>query len=400
MKKRIWSLALAATILFSLAGCNQAKKETVASPSAVEARSLVPSGLGGYKIGFWYTPPTDDLSKGFRDVLDFCAELTNCEMVYYDMSDWSAGAQSTAVESLVSLGCDAVIMVTGTSPALFQYLNDSKVYYTGMTRSYTREVALVTDNSEYSTGWLGDDGGIGGANYQSGYMLTELLAKQGCKNIAYFDSSEGEAMGDERSLGVEAAAKDYGVRIVANYRGYDWATGFSDILASFGSQLDGIVFPGGAGDMAIAAIQTAGYLGKIKLAQGNSAGEDTPAYLEQGYLSVTSLGGSTFMAQMYMQLFNALSGADRLFEEGKGFYPMAGGFLVTNVKEWDDANTIMRSIPGGVIPEDILKLNSLCFPGMTMKEREDFMRYYASGDYWNVQALYAKVQEYLKNAKS
>jgi ABC-type sugar transport system substrate-binding protein len=400
MKKRIWSLVLAAGMLFSLAACSQVKKETAASPSAVEARSLVPSGLGGYKIGFWYTPPTDDLSKGVRDVLDFCAELTNCEMVYYDMSDWSAGAQSTAVESLVSLGCDAVIMVTGTSPALFQYLNDSKVYYTGMTRSYTREVALVTDNSEYSTGWLGDDGGVGGANYQSGYMLTELLAKQGCKSIAYFDSSEGEAMGDERSMGIEGAVKDYGMKVVANYRGYDWATGFSDILASFGSQLDGIVFPGGSGDMAIAAIQTAGYIGKIKLAQGNSAGEDTPDYLEKGYLSVTSLGGSTFMAQMYMQLFNALSGADRLFEEGKGFYPMASGFLVTNVKEWDDANVIMRSIPGGVIPDDILKLNSLCFPGMTVKEREDFMRYYATSDYWNVQALYAKMQEYLKNAKS
>jgi ABC-type sugar transport system substrate-binding protein len=400
MKKRILSLLLATTMLFLLVVCKNERTGTSGTNATVIQGTKIPDDLGGYKIGFWYTPPTDDLSKGFRDVLDFCAEMTNCEMVYYDMSDWSAGAQSTAVESLVSLGCDAVIMVTGTSPALFQYLNDNKVYYTGMTRSYTREVALVTDNSDYSTGWLGDEGGVGGANYQSGYQLAEVLAKEGCNKIAYFDSSEGEAMGDERSMGVEAVARDYGMKIVASYRGYDWATGFSDILASFGSQLDGIVFPGGSGDMAIAAIQTAGYLGKIKLAQGNSAGEDTPAYLESGYLSVTSLGGSTFMAQMYMQLFNALSGADRLFEAGKGFYPMAGGFLITNVKEWNDANTIMQSIPGGVIPEDILKLNSLCTPDMTVKEREDFMKYYCTSDYWNVDSLYAKVQEYLKNSES
>lgn len=364
-----------------------------------ELTKLSADGLGGYKIGFWFTPATDPMSKGFRDVLDTCAKLTNCEMVYYDMTDWSAGAQATAVESLVSLGCDAIIMITGNSPGIFQYMNDNKVYYAGMTRSYSDEVALVTDNSEYCTGWTGDLGGKEGANFKSGYDMTQVLADQGCKNIAFFESSEGERMGDERTMGIEACAEDTGMNIVASYRGYDWATGLADVLASFGSQLDGIVFPGGSGEMAIAAIQTAGYLDKIKLVQGNSAGDNTREYLEQGILVATGTSGQSFIVQMYMQLFNALSGADRLFDTGNKIYPSIPGLIVRNAEEWDTSLTLSMDLPLGLPPYDILKLNSLIAPGMTVEEREALITYYCSDAYMNVENLRAEADKYLNSLK-
>lgn len=411
MKKRIFSVLLVAVMLFSLAACGNstpnatnattaAETEAVATETAATeaaateaSEKISAEGLGGYKIGFWYTPPTDPLSKGFRDTLDYCAKITNCEMVYYDMTAWDAGSQSAAVESLVSQGCDAIIMVVGSSPATFQYLNDNKVYYVGMTRSYTPEVAKVADTSEYCTGWMGDLGGVGGGNYKTGYDLTKTLADAGCKNIAFFDASEGEKMADERAEGVNAAVKETGMTLVTSYRGNQWATGFSDVLATFGSKLDGIVYPGGSGDMAVAAIQTAGYLGKIKIAQGNSAGDDTRDYIDQGILTVTSVGGTSFMLQMYMQLFNALSGADKLFSTGNKLFPTMPALMVTNVADYDTALSIYTDMPVGMTANDILKLNSKAAPGMTVAEREELMKYYCSTDYLNVKTLRAKADE-------
>jgi hypothetical protein len=83
MKKRIRVLLLVGAMLFFLVSCNKEKQESLVQK---QNPGIVPGAkrIGGYKIGFWYSPPTDALSKGFRDVLDYCAKLTNCEMVYYE----------------------------------------------------------------------------------------------------------------------------------------------------------------------------------------------------------------------------------------------------------------------------------------------------------------------------
>lgn len=419
--KRMISVLLTAAMAISLAACggngstegagtsvvaeNKAATEREDVASNTETASVAAGtsqnqysadGLGGYKIGFWYLPPTDLLSKNFRDTLDYCAKLTNCEMEYYDMTGWSSEDMSMAVETLVSNGCDGIIMVLGSSPAMYEYLNESEVYYVGLTRSYTDEVALVTDTSEYCTGWIGDLGGNEGVNYQTGYDLTQTLAEEGCKTLAVVGGSEGETMNDERVAGVEAAAKDLGMDIIASYRGKDPATGFSDILASFGSNVDGIAYTGGT-DIGVAAIQAAGYSGKIKLAQVDAAGEDTQAYLENGLMTATFGGGSTYMVGAYMQLFNALSGADRLCGEGSKIVPQFAGFVTKGVEEWEKASyCTMGEIPGGLLPDEILSLNSLCVPGMTVAEREALLVEYQSPEYWNIDSIYKRVSEYLK----
>lgn len=415
MKKRMLSLVLATFMLLSTAACatgGNAGSDAPDQQSSASASSTQESvsdasevnnaqneysaeGLGGYKIGFFYSPPTDILSKSFRDTLDYCAKLTNCEMEYYDMTEWSAAAMTTAVESLVSNGCDAVIMIWGTSPAVFQYLNDNEIYYVGMTRSLTDEVALVTQDSQYCTGWIGDEGGSEGANYQVGYQLTEALSEQGCKSIAVVSASEGEQLHDERVMGVEAAASALGMEIIANYRGKDRATGFADILASFGDDLDGVVDTTGS-DIGVAAIQAAGLSGKLKLAQADPAGDDTQQYLEQGLLTATMAGGGTYISNFYVQLFNALSGADRLFEEGSKIVPPYPGFIVTSAEEWAQADMYtLGDIPGGVLPDEILSLNSICAPGMTVEEREALWRSYISEEYWNINSIQERLSAYL-----
>ena len=319
MKLKKWlSMLLAVLMVVSLAACANTPAATDTDDTADETTSdtvvsAVPivndkgEEVGGYKIGFFYLPESDGLSAQFHRALEYCAALTNCEIEYYDMMTFTADEISTAVETLVSVGCDGVMMISGTSPALFEYMNEQGVYYVGLTRSYNEEVANVVDGSEYNCGWLNEAGGV---NFQMGYDLTEVLANKGCKNIAYLAQAPGSEIGDDRVRGIEAACEDFGINIVTSYRGADYAAGASDILATRGAELDGFV-SNSNGDIGIAAINMAGYTDSIQYAQVDApSASDTENYFEMGNLAATTSGNNVYVVQMFMQLFNAISGAN------------------------------------------------------------------------------------------
>lgn len=354
----------------------------------------LPSDFGGYKIGFWYLPDSDKLSKEYRETLNYCAEITNCEMVYYDMSaDFSVEAQTAAVESLVSQGCDGIIMIFGSSPAIFNYLNESGVYYVGFTRSYTDEVANVTDGSEYCTGWL--DEGTDAGNKAMAYAMVDALAEAGCKKIVYIAGAPGNSLHDDHAEGFEAGAADNGIEIVANYRGSDGATGIADLLATYGNEIDGMALQG-TGESGLAAIQAAGLTGKVKLAQTNSAGDNTRDYLEQGLLTATASANNVNIIQFYMQLFNALSGADRLFAEDY-IVPVIPAMVVKSAEEWDICEECTTGDIPGLTPKEILSLNSIYDPNTTIAEKEALEEMYTNPDeFWNIEGISERVGQYLE----
>lgn len=416
MKKRLMALFLAAAMTVAMVGCGTSKdnKSTENSSSTTKEKAesnkkagdpesktagkdLSAEGLGGYKIGFFYLPTSDVLSQQFHNTLDYCAELTNCEMEYYDMTAWDSEAMSAAVETLVSNGCDGVIMVLGSSPALYEYMEENNVHYVALTRSYTEELAKVVDGSEFNCGFVGDLGGEEGGNFKSGYDMAMVLAEEGCKNIALVGGSEGETMNDERIAGMKAAAKETGMEVVAEYRGGDFNTGYADILASYGSEIDGIGCTGG-GDNGVAAIQAAGLTGQIKLVQIDAPSGDTAEYLEAGMLTATYAGASTYMIDTYMQLFNALSGADRLWNEADPrIVPQFQGFIVKTRDEYEAAVTYTDGeVPGGLLPDEILSFCSLTGGDeMTIEEREALVESYQNSDYWNIEDITARVSSYL-----
>ncbi len=348
--------------------------------------------VGGYKIGFFYLPESDGLSAQFHRALDFCAQITNCEIEYYDMMTFSAEEVNTAVETLVSTGCDGIIMISGTAPSLYEYMNEQGVYYCGLTRSYTDEVAMVVDGSEYNCGFLDESSGN---NYELGYMVAESIIKQGATKIAYMAAATGSEIADERVRGFEAAAADNGAEIVTSYRGSDYATGAADILSTRGTEIDGLVADA-TGDAVIAAINSAGLSDSILYGQVNApSASDTSEYLDTGHLAATTGGNNTYVCQMFMQLFNAISGADRLFDTDPKLIPMIPSFVITNSQEWDDANTYVGGDVPGLIPEDILALNSWYTPDTTVEEKEELMTKYTTSEFWNLENIVPRVKEYL-----
>ncbi len=391
MKRKVLAIAMAAMMIGSIPVTASASSDSIA-PSGLSAE-----GLGGYKIGFFYMPTSDVLSQQFHNTLDYCAEITNCEMEYYDMTAWDSEAMSAAVETLVSNGCDGVIMVLGSSPALYEYMESNDVHYVALTRSYNDELAKVVDGSEYNCGFVGDLGGDEGGNYKTGYDIAMVLAEEGCEKIALVGGSEGETMNDERIAGMKAAAEESGMEVVAEYRGGDFTTGYADILSSYGSEIDGIACSGG-GDNGVAAIQAAGLTGQIKLVQVDAPSGDTAAYLEAGMLTATYAGASTYMVDCYMQLFNALSGADRLWSESDPrIVPQFQGFIVRTKDEYEDAVAYTDGeVAGGLLPDEILSFCSLTGGDeMTVEEREALVESYQSSDYWNIESITARVSAYL-----
>lgn len=415
--KKLLALLLALTLVLSLVACAATTTTTPATEDAqtsepVEAETETPAedaaetelevaveevteklsaeGLGGYKIGLYYLPNVEGYGKPMFDYFDYLCELTNCEPLHYEMTAFASSDIMAAVETLVSQGADAIVCIIGSSPAMFEYLNENGVYYTLMTRSYTEEVCEVVMNSEYFCGFIGDLGGEGGIEFLKGYGVAEVLANEGCKKIAIVALGEGETMNDERVAGHQAAAADYGMEVLAVYRGSDSTTGTSDILASYGTELDGICTC--STDASLSALLAADLVGQIKLVSIDAPSEPVE-FLEAGYCSAFTSEGAGFLAIMYMQMFNALTGADRLFTEDQ-IVPQLPGNVISDIETYETLLTAMEQVNGGFTPNEFLAMNSLIAPGMTVAEREEMMRGFCTTEYWNIPMIAARCEAY------
>ena len=100
---------------------------------------------------------------------------------------------------------------------------------------------------------------------------------------------------------------------------------------------------------------------------------------------------------MYMQLFNALSGADRLWNaEDPRIVPIYEQFVITTKEEYEAAEKYTNGqVPGGVLPDEIKLFNSILAPGMSVEEREAAIVENQSSDNWNVDAISERVGAYL-----
>ena len=412
--KKLIALMLALVLVLGLAACAAAPAETTKTETTAETQTdasteetqpaeeqvetaveavtekLSADGLGGYKVGMYYLPNVEGYGKPMFDYFDYLCELTNCEPLHYELTAFSSADIMAAVETLVSQGANAIICVIGNSPAMFEYLNDNGIYYTLMTRSYSSEVCDVVMNSEYFCGFIGDLGGETGIEFQKGYGVAKVLAEQGCKKIAIVAASEGETMNDERVAGHQAAAAEFGMEVLAVYRGTDYATGTSDILASYGSEPDGICTC--STDSSLAALQAADMVGKITLVSIDAPSEPVD-FLDAGYCSAFTNEGAGFLAIMYMQMFNAMTGADRLFTEEQ-IVPQFPGIVISDSETYAKIMHANELVNGCFTPNEMLSLNSIINPGMSVTEREELLRSYCSSEYWNIPAICARVEAY------
>ena len=408
MKKAI-AILLTIIMVFGLFGCTaeqpadnnpapdqnapaptETEKPTETTPPAVEATEIaLPADFGGYKIGFYFLPDSYAIAKQYKGALDWIAGLTNCEMVYYDMVTASSEETISAHESLVSQGCDGIIFVGSSGGAnLFEMFNKNGIYYVGMTRALSEDVAAVTTDSEYCAGWADERSGI---SWYDAYGPTSVLAANGCKKIAYVSNVPSNEMATERIRGVTDACEEFGMELITSYEGTEHAAGTTDILANYGDELDGLV---GCmnGDACIASIQSGGYGGKVKYAQVDPP-NDVVAYMEAGLLTSTIAGNNAFIIQLYMQLLNAMSGAERMFNDGDKTFPIHKSILIDSVEAYQLCEKYVLSGAPGWTAEEALQFNSLCNPDFDVKTYEELWTERNDPEYWNIYSIAERLGE-------
>lgn len=379
MKKRLLATLLTLSMVSSMTAF-QAVETFAEGSEATE-------DIGGYKIGFYFLPDSYAVAKQYKNALNWIADLTNCEMVYYDMVSTSTEECITAHESLISQGCDGIIFVSSSGgTGLFNMFDENQVYYVGMTRALTDEVAASTADSEYCAGWADERDGV---SWYDAYAPMSVLAENGCKKVAYVSETPTSDLALERIRGVEDACEEYGMELVTSYEGSDHAAGTADILANYGEELDGIIGLMN-GDACIAAIQSAGYGGKIKYAQADPP-NDVASYMEAGLLTSTIAGNNAFIIQMYMQLFNAMSGAERMFTDGDKTFPIHRSILIDSVDAYKLCEEYVLQDSPGWTADEALQFNSIYNPEFNVEEYEQIWKDRIEPEYWNIDSIVERI---------
>jgi len=305
----------------------------------------------------------------------------NCEMVYYDIMSYDAEEMQGALENLAQQGCDGIIDSLGASVSTMQMLQEKGIYYVGLL-SYTEELFDVCIGNQYFAGFGMDHVGDYSVNYDLGHAVMDELSKQGLSNVAYMGAPPGWDSGDELVRGFDEGIKDNGLNLVTSYLGYDTATGASDIVASFGSELDAIA-SNGENDPLVAAVINSGY--DIKLAINGSC-TDQAALMESGKIAVVGTGNFAMAAFAFIQLYNAMTGGDKLFED-VGTFTVPKMIIMTSADELRAYEYCCQGAIPGYSFEELKLLTSKFNPEASVAEKEALFKQYCSVDYYNIRSL-------------
>ena len=74
---------------------------------------------------------------------------------------------------------------------------------------------------------------------------------------------------------------------------------------------------------------------------------------------------------------------------------MIPSFVVTDAQGWRDSNQYIGGDIPGLVPDEVLSLNSWYDPDTTVEEKEALMESYTDSEYWNLDSIVARVKAYL-----
>ena len=395
--KKLISVLLASLMIFSLLLSSCGTTATTTTATTTTAKTTVTSSTaqasGGttqsttgtkaiprFKIGYVYAPPADSLSRAFYATLDYMGKEFNCQMLYVNLTSYGVEDWVAAYENLVQQGANALILVRPT-PALIQMLNQKGVYYTGLSSAITDQIRAVANGSKYFCGWF--DQASSGADYDVAYKLMQTMYAKGVRKVAYVAAAAGNTAGDLRIKGFEDAVKEHSdMKIVATFRGNDMALGLTDILATYGSQIDGLISASGGSTVA-SAIISAGYSKTIKFACVDTSDADIQTFTN-GMQVAVGAGNANMLMFGFVAVYNALSGSDRLFAQqlDKGI-PIPKSFVITNLDEYNAYIKYFLKDHYAFTGDELKKLSSVYTPNTTIAEKEALWSKYCSFEFFN-----------------
>lgn len=301
--------------------------------------------------------------------------------VISEVFDFTPEGSLNGVEKLIANGADGIVitpMADSTLPKISQMCEDAGVYWAISMRTISDpEVKELVESSTYFVGYCNE------AEEDIGYDLTKGLIEQGVEQIAFISTAKGDSTGDAREIGMNKAADEAGVDVVAEVRAISQATDATKAVQSFIAaypDLDGVVIlttgAPGAGTAVAKAIEDSGK--DIKFATCNTE-EGIDAYFDKGIatnINSYSVGFDVGMATVL--LVNSVIGTP-LVEDGKPSLHTT----IFNFASSQDLTNYTKFIEGGVAiytPTEAKDLLKFYNPDVTIESLQEMLDNFSLDD--------------------
>lgn len=274
MKKTVVSILLAVVMLMAvMTGCGGQKNtqgdagKTVAS---AENSAAPTSSNKPFKVGFPWLMTSDPTFVAIQNSVKAACEAAGGELV---LENWNYTPDGlvTCSEKLISQGVDGLILIPTSdsiAPKLQKMCEDAKIPFVFPYRFIVDpKIKASVEASPYYVGNSMEN------DEDFAYEAIKRLAGKGVKNLAILGLPKGDISGDRRDMGINKAAKEFGVKILAETRGLAQGSDATKAVESFIAaypEMDGIFIVGAAITPGILqgttkALDMHGKAGKVKV---------------------------------------------------------------------------------------------------------------------------------------
>lgn len=248
--KKLIALILAVIMIFCLVACNKAdapdepdtNKPSNDAPAKDEPAKDEQSGdPEPFKIAYVDAIPQNSSMQAMFDGAEAVVKAAGGEMVIMDCGT-DADQTIAAIEAAINAGVDGLMFTPSADsmlPTVTKLCEEAGVYFAITFRTIKdEEVKKIVEASPYYAGNTYE------SEFDAGYYVTNLMAEQGIKQLAFFSIQKGDVTADAREAGMRQACEEHGVEIVGELRSPAQASNATEAVESWIASypdLDGIL---------------------------------------------------------------------------------------------------------------------------------------------------------------
>ena len=180
--KKILALLLAVVMVFALAACGGESAAPAASSSSGSSGSG--SSVAHHKIGVAHYTDSGKAVDSLRAFLEGVGPALNVEYVYATLSTYDEATNLTAIQNLISSGCEGILMSADMGTvSILEECQAAGVYLAGFLCDYNQSYWTANEEVFGNPNFLGTvcDGTADLTSY--GELIAEQVIAKGCKHV-------------------------------------------------------------------------------------------------------------------------------------------------------------------------------------------------------------------------
>ncbi len=288
LKKGLVAVLSAVMLVGALWGCGTGGREEAKGADTGGGAAETTAPAEKLFIGYMGSQAQDETSKEFNRNREVVVKAAGINQFGVD-ADYSTDGMILNVEKLIAAKVNGFAFIPvdeAVLPVVSQKAKESKTYfYLSMRNVDDPEIRKLLEDNPYYIGCQYEDEAKAGYN-----LIKGLSQEKGAKKIALIARPLGDKVATTRDEGIQKAAKEFGVEIVAESRTISQASDATKAVESFVSaypDLDAIVHAGsvvaGTVPAIIKGLEDQGKAGKVLVAGWDWVPE-LSEYFDKGYI--------------------------------------------------------------------------------------------------------------------